>query len=129
MKTRWKHMVTEHLSYKIVSLFIALILWVTILGRRDFSLARSFEVEFLTSPQQTLVFQSVEEVKVKVSGPRTALKRFMETGISPMISLDLSKKPDGEHEIKIPFERIDVPFGVKVTSVRPATIKVKLIRR
>jgi YbbR domain-containing protein len=129
MRTRWKHMVTDHLSYKVVSLFIALILWVTILGRRDFSLARSFEVEFLTSPHQTLVFQSVEEVKVKVSGPRTALKRFMETGISPMISLDISKKPDGEHEIKIPIERIDVPFGVKVTSVRPATIKVKLIRR
>lgn len=122
-------MMTDHLSYKIVSLFIALILWVTILGRRDFSLSRNFEVEFLTSPQQTLVFQSVEEVKVKVSGPRTALKRFMETGISPMISLDLSKKPDGEHEVKIPLERIDVPFGVKVTSVRPSVVKVKIIRR
>lgn len=129
MRTKWKHMMTDHLSYKIVSLFIALILWVTILGRRDFSLSRNFEVEFLTSPQQTLVFQSVEEVKVKVSGPRTALKRFMETGISPMISLDLSKKPDGEHEVKIPLERIDVPFGVKVTSVRPSVVKVKIIRR
>ena len=129
MRTKWKHMMTDNMSYKVVSLFIALILWVTILGRRDFSLARSFEVEILTSPQQTLVSQSVEEVKVKVSGPRTALKRFMETGISPMISLDLSKKSDGEHEIKFPLERIDVPFGVKVSSVRPTTIKVKIIRR
>jgi hypothetical protein len=40
LKKRWTSYVTENFSYKMVALFISLILWLTILGRRDFVLSK-----------------------------------------------------------------------------------------
>lgn len=129
MRMKWKSVFTENLSYKLVSLFIALILWLTILGRRDFSLSRSYELDFLTGPQQTLVYQSANEIKVKMTGPRTALKRLMEQGINPIITIDIGRSGIGEYEVHVPLERIDVPFGVKVVNVRPEKVRVRVSKR
>ena len=127
MRTTWKSQITENLSYKIVSLFIALILWLTILGRRDFSLTKNIEVELIPSFGSVVATQSAETVKVKVAGPRTALKKFMDSGLSQLVSIDVSKKGDGDIDVEVPTRQIDVPFGVKVISVKPAVIHAKII--
>lgn len=129
MKTKWKSVVTENLSYKFVALFIALILWLTILGRRDFSLTKNIEVELIPGFNQVVISQSVETVKVKVSGPRTALKKFMDSGLSQLVSIDISKKGDGNLDIEVPMKQIDVPFGVKVISVKPSFVRAKVISK
>lgn len=129
MKTRWRSYVTENFSYKVVSLFIALILWLTILGRRDFTLTKSVDIELLTSGSQTVVSQSVDTVKIKVSGPRTALKKFMESGMSPLVSIDISKKGTGDLDVEVPIRLIEVPFGVKIVSVRPTSVKARVQAR
>jgi YbbR domain-containing protein len=116
-------MVTDNFSYKLVSLFIALILWLTILGRRDFSLTKTVDVELIPAAGEVVTNQSADSVKVKVTGPRTALKKFMESGMSQLISIDISKKGEGEVEIEIPLKQIDVPFGVKVISVKPSVVR------
>lgn len=126
MKNKWKGVVTENLSYKFVALFIALILWLTVLGRRDFSLTKNIEVELIPGSNQVVVSQSVEMVKVKVSGPRTALKKFMDSGLSQLVSIDISKKGEGNLDIEVPMKQIDVPFGVKVISVKPATVRARV---
>lgn len=128
-RIRWKEVFTQNISYKLVSLFIALILWVTILGRRDFSLSKNVEIEFQLSSKQALVSQSVDFVKVKVSGPRTALKKFMDSGLSQLVVLDISNKGYGEIEIPVPTDKIDVPFGVKVIAVKPAMIRAQVISK
>jgi YbbR domain-containing protein len=122
-------MVADNLSYKVVSLFIALILWLTILGRRDFSLTKTVEVELIPGIGQVITQQSADSVKVKVTGPRTALKKFMESGMSQLISIDISKKGDGEIEVEIPIKQIDVPFGVKVISIKPSVVRARVERK
>lgn len=128
-KFKWKELITENFSYKVVALFIALILWLTILGRRDFTLSKSLEVELLPSTNQTVISQSVDVIKVKVSGPRTALKKFMDSGLSQLVSIDISKKGLGDVDIEVPVNKIDVPFGVKVISIRPNIIRAKVVKR
>jgi YbbR domain-containing protein len=123
VRHKWRNMVTDNFSYKLVSLFIALILWLTILGRRDFSLTKTVDVELIPAVGQVVTNQSADSVKVKVTGPRTALKKFMESGMSQLISIDISKKGEGEVEIEIPLKQIDVPFGVKVISVKPSVVR------
>jgi YbbR domain-containing protein len=127
MRHKWRHVFTENFSYKVVSLFIALILWLTILGRRDFSLTKTIEIELIPGPQQTISAQSTDNVKVKVSGPRAALKKFMESGMSQLVSVDVSKKGEGDIEIEVPVKQIDVPFGVKVISVKPNFIRARIL--
>ncbi len=129
MRTKWKNALTENFSYKMVSLFIALILWLTILGRRDFSLTKTLEIELLTGPQQLITAQSADNIKVKVTGPRTALKKFMESGMSQLISIDISKKGEGDVDVDVPMKQIDVPFGVKVISVKPSVIRAHVIHK
>lgn len=129
MKTTWKTAFTENFSYKLVSLFIALILWLTILGRRDFSLTKNIEVELVPAVGQVVTEQSADSVKVKVTGPRTALKKFMESGMSQLISLDISRKGEGDIDIEIPPKQIDVPFGVKVISIKPTVIRAHVTHK
>ncbi len=126
MKSLGQRILTENLSYKAVSLFIALILWITILGRRDFTVTRSLEIDFMVSNSQVLLSQNTDHVKIKVIGPRMALRRFMDTETGQVISLDLSAYQEGSYDVEIPSGKIDVPFGVKVLSMNPNHVQVKI---
>lgn len=126
MKISWKQIVVENFSYKIVALFISLILWVTILGRRDFQVTKTVDLDVVAPIGMVVESQSVEHVKLKVSGPRTALRKFLETGAAPVLTVDLAGADVGVHRVPIPTQKIDLPFGVKLISVRPSEVEVKL---
>jgi hypothetical protein len=125
--TESKNRIFENGSYKLVALFVTLILWVTILGRRDFVLTKDMEIEFLL-PRAIAVAESNRErrVTVKVSGPRVALKKF---AANPgTITIDLGRQAEpGPIKAIITPRNVEVPFGVKVLSVTPDTINVHLI--
>lgn len=129
MKKKLVNVVTENLSYKFISLFIALILWITILGRSDTMSTRYAEIEIMTAPGIAVSYQSADKVKIRVSGPRTALRRFVENGLSQVITLDLSHRPEGDYQVDVPRTKVDLPFGVKLVSISPDTIDVKLVKR
>lgn len=129
MQVRLIEWIMDNWSYKLISLLIALILWITILGRRDFVVTRQLEVELVTANGIAVVTQSVDKIKVKVSGPRTALRRFVENGVSPVVTLDLTQRPEGVFVIEIPRSKVDLPFGVKLVSMTPSNVEVKLERR
>lgn len=128
MKRRWSDSITENFSYKIVALFISLILWLTILGRRDFVLSKNIDLDLITAPGTQVVAQTTDHIKVKVSGPRSALKKFMESSLSQNINLDISQKGEGVVYVDIPLNKIDVPLGVKILGVRPNQIQVEVVR-
>lgn len=115
---------TENLSYKLVALFISLILWLSVLSRRDFVLNQKIEIDLKVGAGQVLVAQTADHVKVRVSGARQALKRFMEE--SHTLEIDISDKGTGLIDVDIPIRKIEVPFGVKVLGVRPNLIRAEV---
>ena len=128
MKRRWSAVVTENFSYKLVALFISLILWLTILGRRDFVLSKDIDLELITAPGTQVVAQTTDHVKLKVSGPRAALKKFMDSSLSQTLTMDLSARGEGVIYVDIPLNRIEVPMGVKILGIRPNQIQVEVVR-
>jgi YbbR domain-containing protein len=126
MRSKLRDFFSDNLSYKLVALFIALILWLTILGRRDFVLQKSIDLEVLTSTKVSVLSQSAESVKIKVSGPRAALKKFVDSPVSQVLTIDATGKNGGSFELEVPVHRLDLPFGVKVIKVQPSKIQVKL---
>ncbi|MGE0632313.1 MAG: CdaR family protein [Pseudobdellovibrionaceae bacterium] len=128
MKQNVKNILTENLSYKVVALFIALILWLTILGRRDFVMTKNVELEFLLNPQYQIVLPNAKEVQVKVSGPRSALKKFSESRFSQLITVDVGEKGPGIVDLEIPVTKIELPFGVKLISVKPSVIRAEIVK-
>ncbi len=126
----WKSWIFDNGSYKLVALFVTLILWVTILGRRDFVLSKEMDIEFLLPRAMTVApgpgKKEVERrVTVKVSGPRMALKRFAQ--YPGTITVDLGKSQLGPVQALITPRSVEVPFGVKVLSVSPNVVSVTLV--
>ncbi|MEI7973561.1 MAG: hypothetical protein WCH11_04255, partial [Bdellovibrio sp.] len=107
-----RELFTQHLSSKAVALMISLILWVTILGRRDFVVTKDIEVEVNVPQTQQVLSVSTERVRVKVSGSRNNLRRFIDSGASQVVIVDASSKLPGKYDLPIPTYKLDLPFGV-----------------
>ncbi len=127
--SRKSQLLNENLSYKLVALFIALILWLTVLGRRDIVMSKSLDVEIASRNDQIVMAQSSDEVRIRVQGPRASLRKFIEQAGYPMVVLDVSSLPEGVQVVDIPVEKIEVPFGVKIVSIRPKSIRVEIRKR
>ncbi|MBC7371042.1 MAG: hypothetical protein H7326_05715 [Bdellovibrionaceae bacterium] len=131
MNTRkpWTSYITENFSYKVVALFISLILWLTILGRRDFVLSKKIDIELQTAPNQVVVAQTADSIRVKVSGPRAALKKFMDNPQSASILIDISNREAGVLDVDVPLNKIEVPMGVKILGIRPNVIRAEVTNK
>ncbi len=119
-----QQIVNENRNYKIVALFVSIVLWITILGRKDLVYSKNVDLQILLAPNYTVVNRVKAKVSVKVRGSRTGLKKFMKN--SEAITLDLGSIGEGWSEIKINKEDISLPIGVDVLSVNPERIKVKV---
>lgn len=126
MKTSFKSVFIENSSYKLVALFISLILWFSILGRRDFQVTKSFEIDLNIAVGNYVDYQSADHVKVRVAGPRTALQKFLQGSSNQIINLDLTQYKAGDYKVTIPTHKLDLPFGIKVISVKPPEVQVRL---
>lgn len=126
MKDFWRELFTENLSYKLMSLFIAAVLWFTILGRRDFIYTASVELDLRPARGTRVIMQTADRLRLRLSGPRTALKRFMENPGNQALVLDLSGRREGIHDLEIPVHRLDIPLGVKILSLRPTSIRIEV---
>lgn len=122
--TTMKSMVFDNFSYKLVSLFVALILWISILGRRDFVTTKEMDVNLILAPGYMVSAQSHDRIKVKLSGSQPVLKKYKDALKS--IVFDLSENGEGLIEVDIPNTRIEVPEGIKVLSVRPNVLRVEI---
>ena len=110
-----------------MALFVSLILWISILGRRDFVGVKEFELQFITSENVAVMSQSADKIKLKISGPQPIIKKFKEK-IS-LLKLDATDYPTGQFEFDINVNQFDIPKGIKVLSVKPNAVKVELVKR
>lgn len=129
MRKSMESFFSHNLSFKVVALLIALILWLTILGRRDLVISKDMEIEFQVSAQTQVVSASADKVRLKLSGSRNSLRRFVENGASQLVVVDLSQKGPGVHQVTIPSSKLDLPFGVRLLGLKPETLQVQIGKR
>lgn len=121
----FKESLLENASYKLVALFISLILWLSILGRRDFVVTKDVEVDFTPAIGYSIAGQSTDKIRVKVSGAQPLLKNFKDK--IQVATIDISDKKGGMFDIDITPSRFDVPNGIKILGVRPNTVRVEVV--
>lgn len=122
-----KSIFTENLSYKIVSLFVALILWLSIIGRRDFVATKEVEVSFLTIDSLYVSGQSSDKVKVKISGAQPLMKKYKEKIENIVIDTEITRS--GTYEFDITSGMLNVPKGIRVLNVKPNSIRVEVVEK
>lgn len=123
---KWRSLAVKYIlnngSYKLVAFFVSLVLWITLLGRTDLILNHEMKLQLLTKPNHIVVNKVRKMVEVKLSGPRTGLKKFTLT--EKILTLNLNKLEVGTSVIKINKDVFNLPVGVNVISVKPEVIKV-----
>ena len=128
LSPKFSDILTENLSYKIVSLFIAIILWLTIMGRRDLILTRSIDIEFKTAAHYRIVGQTADQIRLRLSGPRSSLKELMGEVKGKSLQVDISERGPGIFDIDVPVNRIEIPTGVRILNIRPNLVRVEVVK-
>ncbi len=119
--------VTNNGSYKLVALFVTLILWISIMGRRPFVEELALSIEAQTPTALKVEWEIKPEVKVKVKGTRKQIKKFR-TLFSKLV-VDLRGEPKGRLRLDLKDELHDLPKGMDLVSVRPRSIEVELVEK
>lgn len=116
--------VFENGSYKIVALFVALVLWVAILGRKDFIMTYELPLNF-SLPVDTEVRHDVSnQVRVRIGGPRLALKRFRDA--NTQLTIDLRRAGLGRTNLRIQESDFVLPPKVRLIAISPSFLSVEI---
>lgn len=116
---------TESLALKAVSLLLALILWITILGFKREELKRSVKLEPLLPPGMMITNKIPQSIQFTLTGPRVWLKEA-DKKIQP-IRPDLRRSRDTTIGFSISEDLIgDLPVGVRVTGFYPPQVLIRL---
>ncbi|MCB0393441.1 MAG: hypothetical protein KDD25_02710 [Bdellovibrionales bacterium] len=120
-----KEFFTENGTYKLVALFITLVLWVTFLGRRESKFSGEMSLEYLTNDSVVIANDVPQKVKIEVIGPQMRLKRVRDS-LQGALTIDLTRNSKGQFSVIIPTEKILLPFGTRLESASPERIHVRL---
>jgi YbbR domain-containing protein len=99
-------------------------LWFGILSRRDYVLIQRVDLDIKVATQSKIIAQTADFIKLRVSGPRTELKKFMDR--TQELSIDISDRGIGLIDVDIPIYKIETPPGVKILGVKPNLIRVEV---
>jgi YbbR domain-containing protein len=124
MKRRIDDLLSSSLFLKIVSVALAIFLWMYASGDRNKEKTFFVPVEYRNVPEGIEVTAQTEEVEVQVSAPPALLSSLNARDIICEVDLR-GLKPPSRHRLPI---KISLPPGFSVVSVRPSYIEVELHR-
>jgi YbbR domain-containing protein len=119
--------ITKNPTLKIISLILAVILWVFVKSKSGGEVGLVVPLEFYRVPSNAIVTQVTEEViNVRLNGSFLQLERLPAREIRARI--DLSRARPGTNSFDILPHNFNIPQGLKVTQISPSSVKVELDR-
>lgn len=115
---------SENTSYKVVALFVTLVLWLTMLSRKDAVMTRQMRLHVLIPSRMQLHSTTPENVVIKLSGPRLVLQKYSDS--EDELVLDLTRMPPGHSRIHLTQANLSLPLGVRILAIDPEDLVVDL---
>lgn len=110
---------------KAVSVIVAVVLWVVVLGSRAVEVSKEIPL-VITTPSDLVISNDIpEKVVFKLSGPKAFLRAILDRPEDP-IRVNLSGARAGLVTYRFFADNIRLPIGVRVLQVNPASMVVKL---
>jgi YbbR domain-containing protein len=124
----WRGAWNHNLGLKVLSLFLATLLWLFVTAGQESELDLQVPVLFEhLSSGLTIVNQPPSRLDVRVAGPKILLMRLRTDRLAAI--LDLKDAGEGSAGFPGPEKAIRFPEGVRVTRVIPAVIEVRLAKK
>src|SRR4051812_18331800 len=126
MIDRFLNLASANLGTKVISVMIAIVLWIIVLGSRNVEVVKEVPLEVITATDVVASNEVPEKIQFRLSGPKAFLRAVSDRREDP-IRVNLSSAKPG-HLVTYNFfsNSIRVPIGVKVLSINPAALLVKL---
>lgn len=116
---------TANMPLKLLSILISIVLWFAVLGSRNVEINKEVPIEIIT-PDELIVSNEVpDKVSFRMSGPKAFLRSILNRKEDP-IRINFSNAKAGVSTYRLFQDNIQVPMGVKVLTVNPSSIAVKL---
>jgi YbbR domain-containing protein len=116
---------TKNPGLKIISLFLAVVTWMFVVGEQTAEISLTIPLEIVNVPTDLVVVNDViDNLTVRVSGPRSLIRRLANERLSKTI--DLKGVRAGKIGFEILPEELPLPGGVKVTRLSPSSITLEL---
>jgi YbbR domain-containing protein len=112
----------ENLGLKLVSLVLAITVFVLVRGEKDAQTSGFVKVIYGYPSDRVLVTDAPDRVRLLVRGPWSRVNRFNERDLDP-IRIDLGAAVSGE--FKFQDDMIKLPFGLRVASFNPPSVKLE----
>jgi hypothetical protein len=118
-------LVTQNLGTKIVSVAIAIVLWGIVLGSRNVEVTKEIPLELITPTDVVPSNEIPDRIAFRLSGPKAFLRSILDRREDP-IRVNLSGAKPALVTYRFFSDNIRVPIGVKVMSINPTAILIKL---
>lgn len=121
-----RHVFWENWAYKFIALLVALVLWVSILSRKDFVVALELQPKLIAPVgHKALLLDPGQKIQIRLAGPRQAIKVYQQ--IHQELRINLVGAAQGEIRYHIIEENLSLPSGVKVLSIVPDNIIIHIV--
>lgn len=121
MRALARRLFVDNAALKVVSIILAVTLFILVHGERDTIVTANIKVVYTMPQDRVLTSEPVEEVRVRIRGPWTRVKRFDERDVDP-IYVDLNDVGDGE--LSFQEDMVRLPPGLKISSINPPVIRL-----
>ena len=122
---RFINLVTANLGTKLISIAVAVVLWAVVLGSRNVEATKEIPLEIVTPADIVPANEIPEKVAFRLSGPKAFLRAILDRREDP-IRVNLAGAKPGLVTYRFFSDNIRLPIGVKVQSINPTAILVKL---
>lgn len=118
-------LITRNVVTKVISVGIALILWMVVFGSRTVEGTKEVALEIQTDPDVTVANDVPEKISFRLAGPQAFLRAVLDRREDP-IRINLTGNRPGLVTYRFFSDNIRVPIGVKVLTINPTAVLVKL---
>lgn len=117
---------TRNLLWKVVSLLVAILMWVAFRGTREMTTSLTVPVQYRNIPKQLEISSDlVEQVHLLLRGPSARLSRL--NGASVPILIDLSSiRAPGERTFTISGQNLSLPASIELEKAVPSQLRLRL---
>lgn len=116
---------TSNLGTKLISVAIAVVLWMIVLGSRNVEATKEIPLEIITPSDIVPANEIPDHIAFRLSGPKAFLRTVLDRKEEP-IRVNLSGAKPGLVTYRFFSDNIRVPIGVKVLSINPTSVLIKL---
>ncbi|MEN6533271.1 MAG: CdaR family protein [Bryobacteraceae bacterium] len=116
----------ENFGWKVLSLSIAVVLWLAVVGEPQMTTSVLAPIEFRDVPRgMEISSETPDAIKIDVIGPPTLLKREALASVAVVFDLSSVYRP-GERTVTVDESTVVLPSGVKLSRAVPSQLRLQI---